>query len=309
VYAPVITENKVAVFGRDLESSQQVWSSKVGYPGHSDYREFYRDIGFDLDFDYIRPYIHPDGIRMNTGIKYYRITGNCSLQEKASYCFEKAAYQAVCDAHDFVEKRRAQILKRSFQMRIPPVVVSPYDAELFGHWWYEGPLFITEILDKVCKGQSDIGLITPSEYLEKYGPFQPSQPSDSTWGAKGYNEVWLEESNEWIYRHLTECARKMISLAKEYPNESGFRKEALDQLARELLLAQSSDWAFIMKTKTTVEYADKRTRVHIDRFNRIYNMFINNNIDASYVKEVFNRDNIFADLDYRVYIPREDENF
>ena len=66
----------MAAFGRDPDSSRQVWSSVEGYPGDFDYREFYRDIGYDLDLDYIQPYIHPDGIRIDTGIKYYRITGN-----------------------------------------------------------------------------------------------------------------------------------------------------------------------------------------------------------------------------------------
>lgn len=308
VYAPIITENRVAVFGRDLESSQQVWSSEVGYPGHSSYREFYRDIGFDLDFDYIRPYIHPDGIRMNTGIKYYRITGKCSLQQKEPYCFETARYQAYADAADFVDKRRTQINKWSSRMRIPPIVVSPYDAELFGHWWYEGPHFIIEILRKICDEGGDVQLTTPAQHLENYGPFQPAAPSNSTWGAKGYNEVWLEGSNEWIYRHLYECARRMIELAALNPDTSGKLEKTLNQMARELLLAQSSDWAFIMKTNTTVEYANKRTRIHIDRFNTLYKMVIDHNLDMDYVDQVYYRDNIFSDIDYRVYIPKPEES-
>ena len=73
VFAPVYCKGTgVACFSRDLESSKQVWSSVEGYPGDYNYREFYRDIGFDLEHDYIKPYIHPDGTRINTGIKYYR---------------------------------------------------------------------------------------------------------------------------------------------------------------------------------------------------------------------------------------------
>ncbi len=69
VYSPILTTAGVAVFARDPESSKQVWSADEGYPGDFDYRDFYRDIGFDLDFDYIKPYLHPDGIRLHTGLK------------------------------------------------------------------------------------------------------------------------------------------------------------------------------------------------------------------------------------------------
>ncbi|HZR45278.1 MAG TPA: hypothetical protein VFA47_01145, partial [Candidatus Manganitrophaceae bacterium] len=81
VYAPIYCRSKVAAFGRDIESSKQVWSAEQGYPGDFTYRDFYRDVGFDLDFDYIKPYIHQDGIRISTGIKYYRITGKTNHKE------------------------------------------------------------------------------------------------------------------------------------------------------------------------------------------------------------------------------------
>jgi 1,4-alpha-glucan branching enzyme len=78
-YSPIVSPNGLVAFGRDLESSRQVWSADEGYPGDVDYREYYRDIGYDLDFEYIKPYINKDGIRHNTGIKYYRITGKTKI--------------------------------------------------------------------------------------------------------------------------------------------------------------------------------------------------------------------------------------
>lgn len=81
VYAPLYCPSGVAAFGRDWESSKQVWSSKEGYPGDADYREYYKDIGYELDYEYIKPYIHPQGIRINTGFKYWRITGSSDYKE------------------------------------------------------------------------------------------------------------------------------------------------------------------------------------------------------------------------------------
>jgi 1,4-alpha-glucan branching enzyme len=123
-----------------------------------------------------------------------------------------------------------------------------------------------------------------------------------TWGAKGYAEVWLNPSNDWIYPHLERAAERMVELAHRFPDAHGLQRRALNQAARELLLAQASDWAFIMKTGTTVEYAKKRTRDHIARFTYLYRALVGElTLEEPIVAEFEKSDNIFADLDYRVY--------
>jgi 1,4-alpha-glucan branching enzyme len=123
----------------------------------------------------------------------------------------------------------------------------------------------------------------------------------SSWGYKGYSEVWLEGSNDWIYPHIHMMADRMVELAGRAPDASGLARRALNQAARELLLAQSSDWAFIMKTGTMVEYAHKRTKEHITRFNRLYDDITRGKINEQWLGEIEHRDNIFPDIDYRVY--------
>ena len=142
VFAPVYCKSGVACFGRDMESSKQVWSSIEGYPGDYVYREFYRDIGFDLDFDYIKDYIHPDGVRIHTGIKYYRITGS---EEKQPYNPYMARERAADHAGNFMFNRERQVEYLYDFMNKKPMIVSPYDAELYGHWWYEGPLWLNSL--------------------------------------------------------------------------------------------------------------------------------------------------------------------
>ncbi|HBF38031.1 MAG TPA: DUF1957 domain-containing protein, partial [Firmicutes bacterium] len=122
-----------------------------------------------------------------------------------------------------------------------------------------------------------------------------------SWGYKGFNEVWLEGSNDWIYRHLHKIADRMVELAQSFPNADGELKRALNQAARELLLLQSSDWAFIMKTGTMVDYAIKRTKNHIHRFNTLYDQIKYNRIDSEYLLRLEERDNIFPEIDYKVY--------
>ena len=123
----------------------------------------------------------------------------------------------------------------------------------------------------------------------------------SSWGYKGYCEVWLEGSNDWIYRHLHEGADRMVELARDNADPTPLRRRALNQAARELLLAQSSDWAFIMKTGTMVEYAKERTRVHVINFNHLYEPIKRDTIDETWLNEIESRHNLFPDIDYRVY--------
>jgi 1,4-alpha-glucan branching enzyme len=144
--------------------------------------------------------------------------------------------------------------------------------------------------------------ITPSEYLGRFDDLEVCQPPMSTWGEHGYAEVWLNESNGWIYPHLDVAAERMVELARRYRDADGLEIRALNQAARELLLAQSSDWAFIMKTDTTVEYAKKRTRDHIARFDYLYRALTGQCLlEEPILREFEDRDNIFLELDYRVY--------
>ena len=298
VFAPVYCKSGVACFARDLESSKQVWSSVEGYPGDYQYREFYRDIGFDLDYDYIRPYIHPDGVRISTGIKYYRITGS---DDKQPYNAQLARTKAAEHAGNFMFNRERQIEYLSDLMQKKPIIVSPYDAELFGHWWYEGPMWIDFLIRKIYYDQKTISLISIPEYLAENPRNQVVTPSMSSWGWKGYSEIWLQGPNDWIYRHLHGAAERMAELTKSFPHTNGLIKRALNQSLRELLLAQSSDWAFIMGTGTHTSYAVKRTKDHLLRFTRLYEDIKANSIDESWLSDIEYKDNIFPNIDYRVH--------
>ncbi|MCK5581780.1 MAG: DUF1957 domain-containing protein [Candidatus Omnitrophica bacterium] len=313
VYAPIYCPTGVAAFARDWESSKQVWSAKEGYPGDVDYREYYRDIGHQLDFDYIKPYIHPDGIRVNTGIKYWRITGDTEYKE--AYRPDWAREKAASHAGNFMFNREKQVKHLAAHMDRKPIIVAPYDAELFGHWWFEGPMWIDFLMRKIVCDQDTVELITPSEYLEENPKNQMAVPSASSWGYKGYNEFWLEGDNDWVYRHLHMAAKRMVELADKFAlqlknnSRNTLARRALNQAARELLLAESSDWPFIMKTGTMVPYANKRVKQHVNRFTRLYNDLLNGTIDKAWLAEVESRDNIFQNIDCATHYVTQGKNF
>jgi 1,4-alpha-glucan branching enzyme len=308
VYAPVSCPSGIVAFGRDVETSKQVWSSAAGYPGDFDYRDFYRDIGFDLDLDYIKPHIHPDGIRTHTGLKYYRITGK--TDKKEPYVRKRAKRKAEKHAHNFIKNRELQVefLSETFRVQhvsLKPVITALYDAELFGHWWFEGPDWLDHLLRGIHYGRVNFRTITPSEYLSslpfQHASLQVCQPSMSSWGHKGYNEVWLNRANDYIYRHLHKTTGRMIDLANKFPEANGSLQRALNQAVRELLLSQHSDWAFIMGSDTAAEYAKKRFEEHTSRFNSLYQSIISGHIPEKWLGEIEDKDRIFQDIDYRVY--------
>ncbi|MBI4784465.1 MAG: glycoside hydrolase family 57 protein [Oscillatoriophycideae cyanobacterium NC_groundwater_1537_Pr4_S-0.65um_50_18] len=302
-YSPIFTETGVAVFGRDHESSQQVWSSEVGYPGAPEYREFYRDLGWDAEYEYIKPYVMPNGQRKNTGIKYHKITGKgLSLSEKNLYDPYWAKEKAADHAEDFMRNRVQQVEHLHGIMQRPPIIVSPYDAELFGHWWYEGPWFIDYLFRKTWFDQSTYEMTHLADYLQKHPTQQVCRPAQSSWGFRGFHEYWLNETNSWIYPHLHKAAERMIELSKREPVDE-LEWRSLNQAARELLLAQSSDWAFIMRTGTMVPYAVRRTKSHLQRFNKLWEDILQEKIDSGWLEKVEAIDNVFPSLNYRVYRP------
>ncbi len=225
-----------------------------------------------------------DGHRKFTGIKYHRITGR--TPHKEYYVPGWAHGAADHHATDFVSNRVKQFSHLLDVTNIDPIILSPFDAELFGHWWYEGPIFLNFVIRKAVYDQKVFQLTTPSAYLEKHDTLQVISPSPSSWGNKGFWEVWLDQSNAWIYPHLHAAARRMTEMARVVAKAPmQWKERVLRQMARELLLAQASDWAFLMKTGTAKDYATKRTRDHIIRFT---------------VCE--SRDNLFPNLNWKYYV-------
>lgn len=312
IYAPCYTPAGPAAFSRDRESSRQVWSAQYGYPGDPAYRDFYKDIGFDLPLDQLDPVIGAEGPRKFTGFKYHRITGR--TEDKDLYHRVWAMSAAEANASHFMGERRAQIENLRWALDIDPIVVTPFDAELFGHWWFEGPEFLELFLRKAACDQQTFQLTTPGRYLAGHPTQQMVAPSASSWGQNGYWEVWLHPSNSWIYPHLQTAARRMVEAAQAELKHEGFlsrvpepmRDEAilerlLKQMARELLLAQSSDWAFLMKTGTASHYATKRTRDHVLRFTHLYEQWRDGALDLSFLENCEWRDNLFPDVNWRYY--------
>jgi 1,4-alpha-glucan branching enzyme len=178
-------------------------------------------------------------------------------------------------------------------------MVCPYDAELFGHWWFEGPAWI-EALFRLAK-DGDLGLVTLGEYQHLHGDNQVSIPEFSSWGEGGYGEVWLDGSNDWTYRHVFKACERMTELAERFPDETGLRERILNQAARELLLSMGSDWTLLMRSGRSASFARARVEEAISNFSRMYDMLSANTVSTEWLTRLEKRDNLFPGINYRMF--------
>jgi len=293
VYAPVCTPAGMAFFARDSASTLPVWSARDGYPGHAPYREFHRDLGWDLPaaelkargIDCPRP----------LGLKLHRVSGrSCSLEAKQPYEPDEARRCAQNDATHYLQGRAAHLAELGRAMERQPLLVAPFDAELFGHWWFEGPQFLAAIFRQART--EGVGLITLRESLSRGEALQLCQPSPSSWGQGGYHNYWLNDSNAWVIPHWHRASRAMVQRVN-HGVANTTQRDILNQAGRELLLAQSSDWSFILRAGTTTGLARERIERHLERFWTLMRA-IDTGVapDPDWLSDVCREDSLFPQL-------------
>jgi 1,4-alpha-glucan branching enzyme len=242
-----VGDSDVVAIARHERVSSQVWSAVTGYPGDAEYREFHRK-------------------DTSSGLRYWRVTSvHKGLDEKEEYSPDRAADRARDHARHFIEVVRTELSGSTADGRDPLLAVT-FDSELFGHWWFEG----VDWLGLVLRGLtgSEIRVATATEYLERQPPKQSIALAEGSWGKNNDHSTWLNEGTAWMWDELGRLAREMAELRESPPRGNPFRERAARQAVRELLLAQSSDWPFLVTTGQAADYAVERFRSHAHRFRR-----------------------------------------
>lgn len=304
IYAPVRCPNGVAVFPLDPQTSRQVGSWVIGYPGNPAYREFRPELSPEAPSERLGPHLRGNGEKRRPALKYHRITGrSVAPANKKFYDPAAAGQQAVAHAALFVSERIEQAgrLGEALDGRTP-LIVSPHKAELFGYWWFEGVQFLDAVFRRLHGDPQAIQVITPGDYLRSDAAIQTQQPSASSAGAEGYFKVWLNEDNAWMRSHQQAAEIRMTRLAGRYhePPDGAVRR-ALNQAGRELLLAQSSDLISQINQGAVPEYMARQFHSHISRFHQLADAVERSAIDEDRLAEIEQRDSLFAELDYRVF--------
>ena len=240
----------VHVFPRDVESALAVWSSKTGYPGEEEYLEFHKK-------------------HHTSGGRYWSVTGrDVDLADKIVYDPERAFARVERDAADFAQKIVRQLDEVAAVTSEEGTICLPFDTELFGHWWHEGPAFIGALIRTIDRHERVTTRTTPAE-LDRRGPGLPVALPEGSWGDGGDHRVWMNEETAWTWPILWRAEQRMIALVGSRDRSRELEERALRQAARELLLMQASDWQFLISTGSAVDYATDRFNDHAEAFETI----------------------------------------
>lgn len=296
VHAPLESAG-LAVFGRDRRSAREVWSRDQGYPGHPLYREYHRDLGFEADAERLGDFLPPGVAAAPTGIKYHRVTGGDG--PKQPYDPLAALGQAGRDAGSFVARRRHHLAELAGQVPAP-ILVAPYDAELFGHWWYEGPAFLAAVI-RAVDAAPDVQAVGLGEHLARSGVAGTLRPAASSWGEAGYNATWLRPETGWACLELHQAAADLKDRVRRFSGAAAdpWTQRVLRQAARSLMLAQSSDWTFHLGRGGGARYAETRLRDQLARFRFLTTAVDRGPREARRVSALEAMDNLFARLDLK----------
>lgn len=276
----------VTVFPRDPRTGLQVWSGDAGYPGEALYLDFHKK-------------------RWPGGHRYWRVTGgHVGMDDKQPYYPQQAAAKVREHAAHFTHLVY-QALEPGFNETTPPILCSPFDAELFGHWWFEGPLWLEAVARNLHDYDTGLELISCSQYLDRFPRAGFIALPEGSWGAEGNHQVWLNPETSWTYSHIYPAeryTRDVCTSGKWKDSEVG--KRIVQQLCRELLLLESSDWQFLITTGAARDYAEIRFLTHNDQFNDVKSIWQTFDSIGSIspeqetrLDEINTRDGVFPDID------------
>ncbi|MGG4490037.1 1,4-alpha-glucan branching protein domain-containing protein [Metabacillus idriensis] len=249
INSPAAAVHGVTIFKRNKEIAGAIWDKHNGYPAHHVYREYYRDVGFIRNWDDIKEFAFLEKTRINTGLKLWRITGQ--TERKKIYMEEKAFEQAKRDAQDFLQRLGSE----------SELSVIPFDFELFGHWWFEGPVFLLELL------KHDSQFILPSDWLKNKRKIRGHVDiAFSTWGKNGYGDMWLNEKTAEYFHHFHLIEKQLFG---DTVNSREMNEEKKWRLIKEWMLAASSDWTFMIGNGTSADYGHNRIKKHLINYYKL----------------------------------------
>lgn len=287
--AYLVGDSDVSVLGRNTDTSLQVWSADWGYPGDFDYREFHRK----------------DSV---SGLQYWRISGaRLDLANKDLY--NPIWAQNKVEEHSRHFNNLVLSLLNSYQEKSgkPGIIMSAYDGELFGHWWFEGVQWLKSVLTSFSK-ENALEMVSSSRYIAEHPPADRIDLRWGSWGKAGDSSTWFNPDTEDLWNKIHLCERRMEDAIAHHSVTSESRRAFLNQSARELLLLQSSDWPFLITTGQAREYATSRFQIHYDHFNRLIDMTekgAESDEESAFLKSLEERDNPFPSIDYKVFTRRE----
>jgi 1,4-alpha-glucan branching enzyme len=289
VFYPIRTKSGVLAMARDIGAQISPYSIAGCYRDNS------RDIVYELPKETFKPFF--GNRRTPTGCKYY-------ARNKNLYNPDIAAVETRNKARTFLNAQSERLSTVSKFMPETPISLCVCDIDDLGRSWNEGCYFV-ESLFREAKASENVGikLLSPGVYLfdQELDKIETITPSFSSSGTNGYAEMWLDYSNDWMYRHMIRAIERMTELAERFPNESGIKERSLNQAAREILIAQDSSWPRMLYNKEYMEYASKQIEGCLQNFTTIYESLGSGHISTEWLTNLEYDHRIFPNINYRVF--------
>ncbi|HLU37961.1 MAG TPA: 1,4-alpha-glucan branching protein domain-containing protein [Planctomycetota bacterium] len=245
----------VTAFARDARVCEQVWSGSIGYPADGAYLEFHKHRGEDR------------------GLRYWKVTDKAvDLGRKQPYRPEDVPGRVHAQAMHFCNLVKDRLRAERARTGRTGLVVAAFDAELFGHWWFEGPAFLRDVL-LTLNADPEVDVLTAEQALERYAPDKVLALPEGSWGEGSDHRVWADPRVHWIWEIEYRCEAMFGKLTYELPwRKDATLRELLQKAGRELLLLQASDWPFAITRGQAVDYGIKRFVLHVARFERLVDL-------------------------------------
>ncbi len=283
----------LGVYARDFDVTGRVWQAEGGYPGDFAYLDFHK--------------------KTEEGkFRLWRVTGDkVDMADKEPYLPERARRRVRAHAEDFVGVVRDALRGNRQVTGEDGIVVATFDAELFGHWWFEGVTWLEEVARIVARTPG-LACATPSAHFDGHPPAWYVDLKESSWGRNNDNSVWLNEDGLWTWRNLYEAEATMQRLGSLLDGREVNAGVAglLRQTMRELLLLEGSDWSFMISTWSTRDHAEWRAGCHFNDFKLLATLVERAALgdplaaeDWEYIRQTSERDAVFAELDLNLFWP------
>ena len=289
-FRPIQTPSGLTVFAGDIEASMDLLQPRTGFIYSPEYlqtepqpadRGALSDTEFDTALTSIQSYYN----RTRTG------------EHRQLYNFQQAVSSAKFQAQTFVENRRRQTGWAAQKMGFPAVITLPLTAEMFGQSWYEGIVWLEEVLRLLAEPETGLQSSHFSSlcHLE---PMQQCTPNSGSVSRGSFNANWLNEKTAWIYKHIYLAGQRLLKMTKIGHQRDDFKRRLINQAVRELMLAQSSDWPTLLSNDLDSRRARKEVRRRLVSFHKLFDDFREGRVDEDGLRKLEERCPIFPDLNY-----------
>ena len=300
VFSAAMGESGLSFLGKDSAAYADIAHPETGFYLRPDYLDTDKDIGFELDEKTLSPLFDVKKGRRTTGFCYYRRAGGC-------YDAEAGALQAEKDAERFLTNRNAVLTEAAALLDADPLCsVSVLPLTFLGKTWREGMRWLEVVFRKLAQ-RHDMQCALPAEYLKKVRRIQSINPFYASNLPSGYADELINSSNDWMFPRIQKATERMIDLAGRFPDDQGLKERMLNMAAKELLLAQSTDWPLMADAQTSAEYAAAQCEEHLATFTDVYDSLGSGSISTDRLIKREKEYPIFSDMNYRFFIRRSRE--